>query len=320
MHVNASLNTTLSPFYTKEWYFAPHLQQAGFTVGIFGKHLNDGYTANNPACPPIGVDRWFANGGGTYYGPEFNNATAGGGPPNGARYNNCTYTADGACYSTSVIANETIAWIEGLRTAGDKRPFFAYVAPKAPHIEDGNGWPIAQPSPWYNGSAIFEGRTAPRTPNWNASAPDHHWLVRTQPPMTDEQRDRSDTLFRARWLSLLSVDDMVEGLVSAVTTLDEIDSTFFLFTSDHGFQLGQFRMPEGKWNAYENDVRIPMVIAGPGIKHGSEFDFIATNVDTMPTVLGLAGIPTPPSMDGRSYAHLVWWNYIRCWIYCGSGV
>jgi hypothetical protein len=103
MHVNASLNTTLSPFCesgqrpashahqcmlprfappdkrslmksrlspcsaaappkhlfidTAEWYFAPHLQQRGFAVGIFGKHLNDGYTANNPACPPIGVER-----------------------------------------------------------------------------------------------------------------------------------------------------------------------------------------------------------------------------------------------------------------------
>jgi hypothetical protein len=65
-------------------------------------------------------------------------------------------------------------------SAGDKRPFFAYVAPKAPHIEDGPGWPMAQPAPWYNQSSLFEGIKAPRTPNWNLSAPDHHWLVRTQ--------------------------------------------------------------------------------------------------------------------------------------------
>ena len=48
-----------------------------------------------------------------------------------------------------------------------------------------------------------------------------------------------------------------------------------------------------------------MVLAGPGIKAGSEFDLIASNVDTMPTILGLAGVATPPSMDGRSYAHLL---------------
>merc|ERR1719473_1331633 len=56
-----------------EWYFAPHLQQAGYTVGIFGKHLNN----DNPSCPPPGVDRWFANGGGNYYSPSFAAAAAG---------------------------------------------------------------------------------------------------------------------------------------------------------------------------------------------------------------------------------------------------
>jgi hypothetical protein len=126
-----------------------------------------------------------------------------------------------------------------------------------------------------------------------------------QPPMTDEQQEHSDALYRARWLSLLSVDDMVEGLVDTVTKLGELQSTFFMFTSDHGFQLGQFRMPEGKWNAYEHDLRIPMVVSGPGIKAGSSFDFIASNVDTMPTAFGLLGVATPASMDGRSYAHLL---------------
>lgn len=64
-------------------------------------------------------------------------------------------------------------------------------------------------------------------------------------------------------------------------------------------------MPEGKWNAYEHDIRIPMVVAGPGIPADITFDFIASNVDTMPSVFGLLGVSTPPSMDGRSFAHLL---------------
>ena len=51
--------------------------------------------------------------------------------------------------------------------------------------------------------------------------------------MTDEQMEHSDALFQARWLALLSVNDMIEGLVQAVTQLGEIDSTFCMFTSDH---------------------------------------------------------------------------------------
>lgn len=73
MHVNVSAKD--SAFYD-QYYFAPHLQQAGYTVGIFGKHLNN----YNPACPPPGVDRWLANGGGNYFSPQFSWASAGTSP------------------------------------------------------------------------------------------------------------------------------------------------------------------------------------------------------------------------------------------------
>ena len=72
-----------------------------------------------------------------------------------------------------------------------------------------------------------------------------------------------------------------------------------------GYRFGQYRMPQGKWNSYDNDLRIPFVISGPGIMAGTTFKHIATQVDTMPTILGLAGVPTPPTMDGRSIAHLL---------------
>lgn len=51
-------------------------------------------------------------------------------------------------------------------------------------------------------------------------------------------------------------------------------------------------MPMGKWNVYENDLRIPFVIRGPGVQPNSTFDWLASNVDVMPTLLSLAGIPT----------------------------
>lgn len=51
--------------------------------------------------------------------------------------------------------------------------------------------------------------------------------------MTAEQALNSDELYRARFQSLLSVDDMVEGVVGAVEAAGETNSTFFIFTSDH---------------------------------------------------------------------------------------
>ena len=80
--------------------------------------------------------------------------------------------------------------------------------------------------------------------------------------MTDEQALHSDALYRARWQSLLSVDDMVEGVVGQVETMGETHKTYFIFSSDHGYRFGQYRMPQGKWNSYDNDLRIPFVIRG----------------------------------------------------------
>jgi hypothetical protein len=86
-------------------------------------------------------------------------------------------------------------------------------------------------APWYNDSAIFGNIKAPRTPNWNQSCPDHHWLVRSQPPMTAEQESRSDELFRARWRALLSVDDLVDALVATLEKGGTLATTYIIFTS-----------------------------------------------------------------------------------------
>ena len=277
MHVDSQ-----NPKFYAEWHVATHFRDLGYSVGYFGKHLNN----DNPLAAPPGVDRWVANGGGTYLDPSF--------AVDGVEvaFDDCT---GGPCYSTSIIGNKTVDWLRG----DFAKPFLAVAAVKAPHVEDGPGWPVAVPAPWYNSSALFAGERPPRTPNWNASCPDHHWLVASQPPMTREQADRSDELFRARLRSLLSVDDLVAGVVDALEASQRLDDTFVVFTSDHGFRFGQFRMPEGKWNAYENDLRVPFWIRGPGVKPGGVLTFPATHVDLAPTLLGFAGArATPATMDG----------------------
>eukprot|EP00947_MAST-08B_sp_MAST-8B-sp1_P004860 g4860.t1 len=302
MQVKVSADTSTSDFYSK-YYFAPHFAKRGYRVGIFGKHLNN----QNPTCPPPGVDRWMANNGGAYLNPTFSYASPGV-VPSTAKFNNCSKTK---CYSTSVIGNASQAWINEVFAEGASAPpFFAYVAVKAPHIQDGPGWPMAIPAPWYslNSSSAgsrFAGAKAPRTPNWNASCPDHHWLIRTQPPMTAEQARRSDELYASRLASLLSVDDMIEDIVATVEAAGKMDQTIFAFTSDHGYRFGQFRMPQGKWNAYDNDLRIPLLLRGPGITPGSTYAGLGSNVDLIPTLMDLAGLGSegPPStMDGRSLA------------------
>jgi N-acetylglucosamine-6-sulfatase len=66
------------------------------------------------------------------------------------------------------------------------------------------------------------------------------------------------------------------------------------------YNLGHHRIPSNKFLLYDHATRIPAVIRGPGIPAGEPNAVLGTNVDYAPTWLAMAGIPTPPTMDGRS--------------------
>ena len=70
-------------------------------------------------------------------------------------------------------------------------------------------------------------------------------------------------------------------------------------------QLGEFNLLIDKRQVYDHDVRIHNLIRGPGIKAGSTYPWIGTNVDQAPSWLGLAGVDQPSLMDGRSYIPLL---------------
>ena len=78
-------------------------------------------------------------------------------------------------------------------------------------------------------------------------------------------------------------------------------NTYYVFTSDHGYNLGQFRLPSGKFNVYDNCLRVPFLIAGPGIPANVTRNEPVANVDIAATLYGLAGgnPDTDTPWDGR---------------------
>merc|ERR1712147_460925 len=107
-------------------------------------------------------------------------------------------------------------------------------------------------------------------------------------------------IWRNRWRTLMSVDDVIADVIAVIEELGLSDSTYFFYSSDHGFQLGQFNIPMDKRHVYEWDTKIHLLERGPGIKAGSSFSAAGTQVDIAPTLLGLAGITKPSTMDGKS--------------------
>ena len=264
------------------------MKALGYTTGMFGKYLNPPgvapYCAKENAVPLPGFDNYLTMCNDNRY---FKNTFS----KNGKFFESGTDPSD---YLTSLIGNATIDFVQSSLEKGE--PFFVYVAPHAPHVP-------ATPAPWYQDK--FEGMKAPRTPNWNYSATDHHYVIRSQQPISAKVENESDSLFVNRWRSLLSVDDITKELLKTLDKYNATENTFFIHTSDHGFNLGQLRLPSCKLQPYEHDIRIPFNIAGPGIQPGSKFEFVSGMVDVAPTVMSLGGGMPPDTMDGKSFAGLV---------------
>ena len=131
-----------------------------------------------------------------------------------------------ASYQTSQMANRSVAWINDRIAAA--KPFFAWIGPHAPHYP-------ADPAPWHQG--LFLGKQAPRTPSFNVAAPDHHRMLAQEPSMDVPCIACLDQQFRDRWMSLVSVDELVEAVVNTLDKGGVLDSTYILYTSDHGCAL-----------------------------------------------------------------------------------
>ena len=107
--------------------------------------------------------------------------------------------------------------------------------------------------------------------------------------------------YRRRLRSLQAIDDMVEAIVGTLESTGVLQSTYIIYTSDNGFHMGEHRLIAGKDTAYEEDIRVPMAMRGPGVPEGGRIAALALNIDLAPTFADMAGIGhPPPSMAARS--------------------
>ncbi len=263
------------------------LHDAGYRTAYIGKYLNAYPDTVAMTYVPPGWD-------------EFDSAAAGD-PYSEYRYtlnengHLVSYGRSPSAYGTDVYVGKASNFIES--AARDSRPFFVYLNVYAPHQP-------ATPAP--ADRHRFATLRAPRGPTFNA-APEPtkpRWLRRLH-AMRAPLISRVDGLFRQRIKSLQAVDRGVGKLVDTLQQTGQLANTYFVFSSDNGFHLGQFRMPSGKETAYETDIRVPLIVRGPGVPHGASVDALAGNIDIAPTFAALAGVNTPSFVDGRSLVRLL---------------
>jgi len=208
--------------------FIARVKAEGYTTGLFGKVVND----MGPMCSAAArVPQGFNVSSGdafvamcnevVYYGNKFN--------VNGKLFTTGTEPSD---YLMSWLGNKTMPWLANAAAAAAApggAPFFAYLAPHAPHFP-------AEPAPWY-ADAPLPSLVAPRVPSYNNTGIGKHWAITQNAPHGDFTAAGIDLHFRNRQRSLMSFDDYVRDVFATLEAAGVLDNTYVFATSDHGCEV-----------------------------------------------------------------------------------
>ena len=124
--------------------------------------------------------------------------------------------------------------------------------------------------------------------------------IRSLPMLSPTQIAEIDAHHEKRVESLQSVDDLVAAVVNKLDNVGALNTTYVVFTSDNGWHHGEHRIKSGKGKPYEESIRMPLLVRGPGVQAGTTTDKLTLNTDFFPTFTDLAGVTTPEYVDGRS--------------------
>jgi N-acetylglucosamine-6-sulfatase len=211
-------------------------------------------------------------------------------------------------YQTDFFARRAVELIES--AAPGDQPFYLstwFVAPHRGGPRDPDDPPgFGTPSPAPRHRDLFAGVAMPRPPSFDeASMYDKPQIVADRPRFSEERAAAIEENWRQELESLMAVDEAVGKIVDALRRTGELENTLIVFESDNGFMHGEHRALNEKVLPYEESIRVPLLLRGPGVPRGVVDDRLVGNIDLPATILEAAGVAPGRVQDGISLLGLL---------------
>ena len=207
---------------------------------------------------------------------------------------------------TDIEGDHATRFLEEAARSGDGRPFCLTVGFNAPHADDPDplqyAWqkevdhlyrdlrvpkpPLSEPA-FYDALPEFLRDGTMNRHRW-------HWRF--------DFESKRQQMTRSYWRMISGVDLVIGRLRTKLRELGLAENTVIVLVGDNGYFLGE-RGYAGKWLPYDQSIHVPLLMFDPrgsATKAGARPTSFALNIDIPPTLLDLAGVAIPPSMQGRS--------------------
>ena len=195
-------------------------------------------------------------------------------------------------HSSELLTDTAISFI---RQQDRRQPFLLYTAYLAPHD------PRTMPEKYRN---LYDPEKIDLPDNYMAAHPFDFGIsdIRDE-TLAAYPRDESEIKKHlAEYYGMIThLDSEIGRLIAAVDEKGELDNTIIVLAGDNGLAVGCHGLM-GKQNHYDHSIRVPLILAGPGIPVNQRREQYVYLLDVFPTLCDLVGIPVPDSVEGRSFA------------------
>jgi len=208
---------------------------------------------------------------------------------------------------TDIITEQSVDF---LKNSSDKRPFCLSVSYKAPHVQHADARNFVYNkiySDLYKDDKIPELKTA--TSKHFEALPE--FLKTSEARARWEQRFATPQMYqesvKGYYRLINGIDDSIKKIREKLKELDLDNNTVLIFMGDNGFYLGEHGLA-GKWFPHEESIHVPLIIYDPRLKksqQGKTCEKLTLNIDIAPTILNMAGIDVPRTMQGANLVPLM---------------